>query len=35
MKREATLKAPTGGKLIESAAVSSKGLGGTALLERA
>ncbi|WP_336981252.1 DUF3419 family protein [Altererythrobacter fulvus] len=35
MKREASLDAPAGGKLIHGAAVSSKGLNGTALLERA
>jgi len=35
MKHDVALKAPTGGKLIEKAAVSSTGFSGTALLERA
>jgi len=35
MKHDVALKVPTGGKLIEKAAVSSKGINGTALLERA
>jgi len=35
MKRDAAIQAPAGGRLIENAAVSSRGLGATALLERA